>query len=391
MITAPTQHLPQWPWVSSQKRARQSPDALRIPQQPPLSFDYPQQIDQTSSGSESARRTDKVPLGQAEEWQTQFFKTKMCPYHLEGRCINGTVCRFAHCPNEMRPLPDLQRTKLCDSFVRKQVCRDLACPFAHDPSELRTSSGSFYKVTLCNFYKKGRCWNGPHCRFAHGSGELQAPVLCSPRNSPGQKVLARTDSAPLRSSCADRALRESRSLVDDCPSDSSPNQSLTSAILAVLSTPMDDSSEARQLAAQFLRRLDGKDVAPWQPKSELLFDDREDWALSECSPLSTLTCLPRNESPLGNWDGFARDEDALGATTASSEAQTPRGNLDGSLDAALLSRSPKALRKLLRGLIPDARRQYTPSLLGAMEHTPLPLSEPARRDVMSLRFGKIGS
>lgn len=142
--------------------------------------------DQFDRSSESGR----VLSAQTEEWQTQFFKTKLCPYHVEGRCINGQKCRFAHNPVEIRPLPDLHRTKLCESYVRKEPCTDETCPFAHDPSELRTSSHSFYKVTLCNFYKKGRCWNGAHCRFAHGVTELQvAPSSesCVKQQSPMQQ------------------------------------------------------------------------------------------------------------------------------------------------------------------------------------------------------------
>lgn len=115
------------------------------------------------------------PCNQTEEWKTQFYKTKLCPYHGEGRCINGATCRFAHDSVEMRPLPNLRRTKLCESYVRKEPCRNSSCPFAHDPSELRTSNHTFYKVALCNFYRKNRCWNGHHCRFAHGLAELQSP------------------------------------------------------------------------------------------------------------------------------------------------------------------------------------------------------------------------
>lgn len=133
---------------------------------------------------------------QLEEWQTQFFKTKFCPYGVS--CSNGANCRFAHSSAEVRPLPDLQRTKLCESYVKKEPCRYANCSFAHDPSELRTSSHSFYKVTLCNFYKKGKCWNGTHCRFAHGVGELQVfPPMSALLEQQQQPLMPPSLGAPL--------------------------------------------------------------------------------------------------------------------------------------------------------------------------------------------------
>eukprot|EP00922_Rhytidocystis_sp_ex-Travisia-forbesii_P042953 GHVS01064200.1.p1 GENE.GHVS01064200.1~~GHVS01064200.1.p1 ORF type:complete len:451 (-),score=107.34 GHVS01064200.1:1376-2728(-) len=37
-------------------------------------------------------------------------------------------------------------------------------------------SQSRYKMSLCNFFYKGRCRNGPSCRFAHGLAELRGPL-----------------------------------------------------------------------------------------------------------------------------------------------------------------------------------------------------------------------
>eukprot|EP01054_Gregarina_sp_Poly1_P001854 Gregarina_sp_Poly_1__1853@NODE_1483_length_4022_cov_451_550442_g983_i0_p2_GENE_NODE_1483_length_4022_cov_451_550442_g983_i0NODE_1483_length_4022_cov_451_550442_g983_i0_p2_ORF_typecomplete_len368_score45_13zfCCCH/PF00642_24/4_1e03zfCCCH/PF00642_24/18zfCCCH/PF00642_24/0_0063zfCCCH/PF00642_24/0_033zfCCCH/PF00642_24/3_4e07zfCCCH_3/PF15663_5/5_6e06zfCCCH_3/PF15663_5/0_0018zf_CCCH_4/PF18345_1/4_1e03zf_CCCH_4/PF18345_1/0_00079zf_CCCH_4/PF18345_1/27zf_CCCH_4/PF18345_1/0_001zfCCCH_4/PF18044_1/0_0026zfCCC len=131
-------------------------------------------------------------LSSAPEWQSQFYRTKLCPFYVrdipdqqsasaygnnvgcaEGDCVNGDACRFAHSMAELRPLPDLRKTKLCSSYTKKVACRNSKCPFAHSPKELRTSSSVFYKVTLCNFYKNGKCWNGANCRFAHGNDELR--------------------------------------------------------------------------------------------------------------------------------------------------------------------------------------------------------------------------
>eukprot|EP01068_Selenidium_serpulae_P015738 Selendium_serpulae@DN6239_c1_g1_i4.p1 len=40
-----------------------------------------------------------------------------------------------------------------------------------------TRSGSLYKVSLCNFYRKNKCINGAKCRFAHGLNELRGGPL----------------------------------------------------------------------------------------------------------------------------------------------------------------------------------------------------------------------
>eukprot|EP01055_Gregarina_sp_Pseudo9_P005733 Gregarina_sp_Pseudo_9__5732@NODE_835_length_2148_cov_101_395448_g783_i0_p1_GENE_NODE_835_length_2148_cov_101_395448_g783_i0NODE_835_length_2148_cov_101_395448_g783_i0_p1_ORF_typecomplete_len513_score197_93zfCCCH/PF00642_24/27zfCCCH/PF00642_24/0_018zfCCCH/PF00642_24/2_4zfCCCH/PF00642_24/5_1e07zfCCCH_3/PF15663_5/1_8e05zfCCCH_3/PF15663_5/0_0021zfCCCH_3/PF15663_5/2e03zfCCCH_4/PF18044_1/0_0097zfCCCH_4/PF18044_1/2_4e03zfCCCH_4/PF18044_1/0_00025zf_CCCH_4/PF18345_1/0_014zf_CCCH_4/PF18345_1/43zf_CCCH_4/P len=146
-------------------------------------------------------------LSSAPEWQSQFYRTKLCPFYVKdipdpqaascigtnvgwagGDCVNGANCRFAHSTVELRPLPDLRKTKLCSSYTKKVPCKNPKCPFAHAPKELRTSSSVFYKVTLCNFYKNGKCWNGANCRFAHGNEELRnSQPAPSKRAVPGEQ------------------------------------------------------------------------------------------------------------------------------------------------------------------------------------------------------------
>ena len=92
--------------------------------------------------------------------QAQFYKTKMCPLFEKGRCFNGRKCRYAHSDSELRELPDLRCTKLCESVLKGEPCKSDNCTFAHTREELRTSHITFHKVSLCNFYKKGRCLNG---------------------------------------------------------------------------------------------------------------------------------------------------------------------------------------------------------------------------------------
>lgn len=49
------------------------------------------------------------------------------------------------------------------------------CPSPSSSPQSTKSNASFYKVSLCNFYRKGKCINGAKCRFAHGIGELRVP------------------------------------------------------------------------------------------------------------------------------------------------------------------------------------------------------------------------
>jgi len=38
-----------------------------------------------------------------------FFKTKLCPYFLQGICTKGSKCSFAHNKEEMRDQPNLKK------------------------------------------------------------------------------------------------------------------------------------------------------------------------------------------------------------------------------------------------------------------------------------------
>uniref|UniRef100_A0A0G4IB90 C3H1-type domain-containing protein n=1 Tax=Chromera velia CCMP2878 TaxID=1169474 RepID=A0A0G4IB90_9ALVE len=102
----------------------------------------------------------------------QFFKTRMCEYWMQGRCVAGGMCKFAHDPAELRKAPDLQKTKLCATFMKGFQCRS-SCPFAHGFSELRATP-DFFRTKLCpRIIKHLPCNAGPACRFAHSLDELR--------------------------------------------------------------------------------------------------------------------------------------------------------------------------------------------------------------------------
>lgn len=102
---------------------------------------------------------------------SQFKKTKMCVYHLQGLCHFEDACTFAHASRELQEAPDLRKTRLCKAFEAGS-CEDPECEFAHGQTELR-STGLFYKRSLCTWHQRGKCRNGQQCRFAHGRDELR--------------------------------------------------------------------------------------------------------------------------------------------------------------------------------------------------------------------------
>mmetsp|Transcript_29986 Transcript_29986/g.95733 ORF Transcript_29986/g.95733 Transcript_29986/m.95733 type:complete len:419 (-) Transcript_29986:387-1643(-) len=76
-------------------------------------------------------------IGARRPGQNKFHKTKLCKFHMSGRCRKRGGCDFAHSPEEMQPLPDLFCTKLCPMLLSGGECHESACSFAHSEAELR--------------------------------------------------------------------------------------------------------------------------------------------------------------------------------------------------------------------------------------------------------------
>eukprot|EP00928_Gymnodinium_smaydae_P064126 TRINITY_DN47540_c0_g1_i1.p1 TRINITY_DN47540_c0_g1~~TRINITY_DN47540_c0_g1_i1.p1 ORF type:complete len:215 (+),score=23.96 TRINITY_DN47540_c0_g1_i1:81-647(+) len=67
--------------------------------------------------------------------RARFQKTKVCKFWLEGRCLRGNQCVFAHGHVDVQPAPDLTKTRMCKYLG---VCKKGAsCGYAHLPKELR--------------------------------------------------------------------------------------------------------------------------------------------------------------------------------------------------------------------------------------------------------------
>eukprot|EP01068_Selenidium_serpulae_P017262 Selendium_serpulae@DN6367_c0_g1_i1.p1 len=113
----------------------------------------------------------------------QFYRIKLCPYHMQGLCKKGKRCSFAHSHDELRVGITLRKTKLCEGWKRGH-CNNPNCTFAHGEAELQ-STPDYYKTALCRFWLKGNCPQGNLCRHAHGEHELRGRTY---RHTNNEKV-----------------------------------------------------------------------------------------------------------------------------------------------------------------------------------------------------------
>ncbi|CRH00774.1 zinc finger protein, putative [Plasmodium relictum] len=107
-----------------------------------------------------------------------FWKTKLCPLHMENRCKEGNNCDYAHSIEDLRSIPDLKRTKLCYKLLKGEKCFNKKCNYAHNQDELKSAQNLFaYKSSMCKFVANNACLNGSTCRFAHSIDELRIPRI----------------------------------------------------------------------------------------------------------------------------------------------------------------------------------------------------------------------
>eukprot|EP00746_Dinoflagellata_sp_MGD_P004022 gnl/MRDRNA2_/MRDRNA2_107796_c0_seq1.p1 gnl/MRDRNA2_/MRDRNA2_107796_c0~~gnl/MRDRNA2_/MRDRNA2_107796_c0_seq1.p1 ORF type:complete len:659 (+),score=100.89 gnl/MRDRNA2_/MRDRNA2_107796_c0_seq1:128-1978(+) len=99
-------------------------------------------------------------------------KTKLCMYHLKGRCKHSKNCRFAHGSEELAQVPNLHKTRMCPNVLAKKPCNDLNCTFAHHENDLKKVN-LCHKTVVCSWFLAGQCRNGTKCSFAHGEHELK--------------------------------------------------------------------------------------------------------------------------------------------------------------------------------------------------------------------------
>lgn len=91
----------------------------------------------------------------------------MCPQAMQGACMNGDRCNFAHHKSELRVTAATLKTSLCFSYMNGQCRNGDKCRFAHGEHELRPklTNLSFvgFKKELMSFFRYsfllGRCSN----------------------------------------------------------------------------------------------------------------------------------------------------------------------------------------------------------------------------------------
>ena len=68
-----------------------------------------------------------------------FHKTRMCRFHLVGKCVRGSQCLFAHSRAALRASPDFTCTRMCTQFIEAGECDDPSCRYAHSRDIGRTA------------------------------------------------------------------------------------------------------------------------------------------------------------------------------------------------------------------------------------------------------------
>ncbi|EER17320.1 conserved hypothetical protein [Perkinsus marinus ATCC 50983] len=119
---------------------------------------------------------------------SQFYKTKLCKYHLDGFCNRGDNCTHAHSVEELNSQPDLAKCRMCRVFLQTGHCADSQCPYAHDLETVR-SSNAFFRTKMCDFAKQGFCKLGNRCRYAHSGSEIIQDVDYSPKADDSKKPI----------------------------------------------------------------------------------------------------------------------------------------------------------------------------------------------------------
>lgn len=122
------------------------------------------------------------------------FKSILCRFHLQGRCNKGASCTFAHGDYELGGVRGGMPEGLAlamDNIPKGVVARTLAQQaqlgsqpqvdhweneeWGDDHTAYPAAEVKPYKSMLCKFHLKGRCLNGASCAFAHGEHELGQP------------------------------------------------------------------------------------------------------------------------------------------------------------------------------------------------------------------------
>jgi len=164
-------------------------------------------------------------------------KTKLCVYHLEGKCGYGSSCTFAHYVSEVKTGPDLTKTQLCAKFA-EGTCANKNCTYAHGEAELRDPPN--FKKKICKWNLKGKCRNGTSCGFAHDGVELRGEAPAGFEGFLGEAPWRKATLGPMGEKktkmCPPPPGLSLNGTVDDASTDAPSSQSLAESDLSMAST-----------------------------------------------------------------------------------------------------------------------------------------------------------
>lgn len=140
-------------------------------------------MDSTSTCTMRASPKEQVAASEKKRSQKDLQKTRLCVYHLQGKCGLGSECAFAHSSVEVKNVPDLRKTQLCTKFAEGK-CFNKNCNYAHGEADLLDPPS--FKKKLCKWHVKGMCRNGVKCGFVHDMKEMRvdAPPGFEPMEPP---------------------------------------------------------------------------------------------------------------------------------------------------------------------------------------------------------------
>lgn len=132
--------------------------------------------------------------------EVRFAKTKMCKFHLQGKCAKGANCSFAHGSNEMERSPDLFRTQLCMALLKTGKCKDSeTCKYAHTREQLRALPANADKMIEKAMQDAPRSAPPtPNRQAVKSPGSIgpdteplqHSPVPCVPQSPPRSPILS---------------------------------------------------------------------------------------------------------------------------------------------------------------------------------------------------------
>jgi hypothetical protein len=126
--------------------------------------------------------------------EVRFGKTKMCKFHIQGKCAKGTNCSFAHGCDEMETSPDLYRTQLCMALFKTGKCKDSEnCKYAHTREQLRALPGGSDKIDKVSHGKSNNRLTTHKHTGQNQSGNTNTTL---PKHSPTSRTTTPPNSPP---------------------------------------------------------------------------------------------------------------------------------------------------------------------------------------------------